>query len=224
MNQLVTQGIILSRTDFGEADRIITLLTPDHGKLRLLAKGVRRVKSKLAGGIELFSVSSITFVKGRGEIGTLVSTRLFKHYAHIVTNLERTLLGYEFIKRINKVTEDQPEAAYFELLNQSFAALDDLNQPLSLIALWFELHLLELAGHTLNLQTDDQGKKLDATQTYNFNFDRMAFGPAPNGRFQANHIKLLRLVSSRQSPAGIARIQQWGQLAEVCLRFLEQLR
>src|SRR5688572_3433628 len=137
MNQLVTEGIILSRTDYGEADRIITLLTPEHGKLRLMAKGVRRVKSKLAGGIELFSVSTITFVKGRGDIGTLVSTRLVKHYGRIVEDLDRTMLGYELIKQLNKVTEDHPEPAYFELLQQTFEALNDPGVPLGLIRFWF---------------------------------------------------------------------------------------
>jgi len=60
VKQFVTTGLVLSRTDFGEADRIITVLTPDHGKLRLMAKGVRRMKSKLAGGIDLFTVSDLT--------------------------------------------------------------------------------------------------------------------------------------------------------------------
>lgn len=110
MNQIVTTAIVLGRTDYGEADRILTLLTPDQGKLRLLAKGVRRVKSKLAGGIELFSVSTITFVRGRGDIGALVSTRLNKHYGHIVQDLDRTMLGYELLKQLNKTTEDEPSS------------------------------------------------------------------------------------------------------------------
>lgn len=67
MNQIVTKGIVLSRTEFGEADRIITVLTTDHGKIRLIAKGVRRIKSKSAGGIELFSVSDITYIPGRRD-------------------------------------------------------------------------------------------------------------------------------------------------------------
>src|SRR5262245_10052748 len=123
MKQLVTEAIILSRTDYGEADRILTLLTPDQGKLRVLAKGVRRVKSKLAGGIELFSISTIIFIRGRGEIGTLISTRLVKHYAHIVADLDRTMAGYELIKEINKVTEDEPGPEYFMLLRQVFEVL-----------------------------------------------------------------------------------------------------
>ena len=56
MNQLVTDGIVLSRVNYGEADRIIKLLTPEAGKLSLMARGVRKPKSKLAGGIELFSI------------------------------------------------------------------------------------------------------------------------------------------------------------------------
>jgi DNA repair protein RecO (recombination protein O) len=109
VNQILTRGIVLSRTDYGEADRILTLLTPDQGKIRLIAKGVRKIKSKLAGGIELFSVSDVTFIRGRGDIGTLVSARLDTHYGTIVKDIERVQLGYDLIKQINKSTEDQPE-------------------------------------------------------------------------------------------------------------------
>jgi DNA repair protein RecO (recombination protein O) len=51
MRQFRTQAIILNRTDYGEADRIISFLTPDHGKVKAIAKAVRKSKSKLAGGI-----------------------------------------------------------------------------------------------------------------------------------------------------------------------------
>ncbi len=194
MKQIATEGIILSRTDYGEADRIITLLTPDHGKLRLMAKGVRRIKSKLAGGIELFSVSSITFIPGRGEIGTLVSTRLAKHYGHIVEDLDRTMLGYELIKQLNKVTEDHPESGYFDLLHTTFEALDSPALGLDLIRFWFATHLLRLSGHVPNLHTDRGGSKLDAAQLYDLDPDNMCFIPVPHrGSFGASHIKFLRL-------------------------------
>src|SRR5581483_3542398 len=112
MRQFRTQAIILNRTDYGEADRIISFLTPDHGKLKAIAKGVRKSKSKLAGGIELFSVSDISFIPGRKEISTVVSTRLIKHYGHIVKDLNRTNTGYALIKRLDKATEDAPETDY----------------------------------------------------------------------------------------------------------------
>lgn len=222
MKQLVTTAIILSRTDYGEADRILTVLTPEYGKLRLLAKGVRRVKSKLAGGIELFSVSTITFVKGRGEIGTLVSTRLNKHYAHIVEDLQRTMLGYELIKQLNKVTEDEPEPEYFELLHQTFEALDELTIPLPLIRFWFIAQIQRLGGHTPNLQTDEQDRKLVADQLYDFDFERMTFVANPlSGRFTANHIKFLRLVFAGNTPKALMQVQGVGQLLPECAPLLD---
>lgn len=207
MKPLSTTGIILRRTNFGEADRIVTLLTPDYGKLRLMAKGVRKVKSKLAGGIELFSVSQISFIKGRGDIGTLISSRLVIHYGTIVKNLERTMLAYELIKRIDKATEDEPEAAYFELLQQAFIALADVHIDLTLIEVWFSMQLLKLAGHSPNLQTDPAGNRLTVGALYNFSFDDMVFVSAPAGRFNANHIKLLRLGFGQHQPKALQQVE-----------------
>ena len=214
MNQLTTTAIILSRTDYGEADRIITLLTPDWGKLTLLAKGVRRIKSKLAGGIELFSVSEITFIKGRGEVGTLVSTRLVQHYKRIVGDLDRTMLGYELIKKMHKATEDEPEAAYFTLMRQTFEALDDPTIDSRLVQLWFLMQLLQLDGYTPNLETDTNGRKLDPTATYTFSFDQATFAPHPDGVFAARHIKFLRLGFGPHTPGALAHIQGIGQLVQ----------
>ena len=222
MKQLVTTAIILNRTDYGEADRILTLLTPEYGKLSLLAKGVRKVKSKLAGGIELFSVSEITFIKGRGEVGTLVSTRLVKHYEHIVGDLNRTMLGYELIKRLNKITEDEPEEDYFHLLRETFEALDEVAVPLELIRFWFGLQLLRLNGHTPNLQTDDLGNKLTADTNYEFNYENMAFRPVEDGKFSAGHIKLLRLIFEGHSARFINQIQGSNRLTMDCVPLAQQ--
>jgi DNA repair protein RecO len=194
--QQITTGIVLTRVDYGEADRIITLLTPDNGKLRLMAKGVRRIKSKLAGGIELFSSTNITFIRGRGEIGTLVSSRLLTHYGHIVQDLDRTMLGYELIKQLNKATEDEPEKEYFHLLEQSFIALDDATIDIGLVRVWFAAQLLRLSGHTPNLQTEPNGTKLHVELQYEFSFDDSAFRARPDGPYQADDIKFMRLVFS----------------------------
>lgn len=214
MNQLLTHGIILSRTDFGEADRIITLLTSDHGKIRLLARGVRRVKSKLAGGIELFSVSHITFIRGKGEIGTLVSTRLIRHYGNIVSDIGRTMLGYELIRQLHRATEDEPEPEYYELLEQAFAALDDKAIDVELIKLWFSAQLLRLAGHTPNLQTDTAGAKLEASGRYEFSIDDMAFQGRPDGGFGVDEIKFMRLVFNGNPPVVLAKVAGAGRLVD----------
>ncbi|TAH32287.1 DNA repair protein RecO [Candidatus Saccharibacteria bacterium] len=206
MNQIVTHGIILARTDYGEADRIITMLTPDHGKLRLMAKGVRRLKSKLAGGIELFSTSELTYMPGRGEIGRLISTRLQRHYAHIVEDVNRTMLGYDLIKQLNKATEDQCEPDYYELLEQAFDALDDVGIDIELIRLWFSAQLLRLGGHTPNLQTEADGSKLQADGEYEFSFDDSAFFSRPGATFHADDIKFLRLVFAGNAPGILQKV------------------
>jgi DNA repair protein RecO (recombination protein O) len=201
--QQVTTGIVLSRIDYGEADRI---LTPDQGKLRVMAKGVRRVKSKLAGGIELFSVTDVTFMRGRGEIGRLISTRLVIHYGNIVTNLDRTMAGYDFIKQLNRATEDEPESEYFHLLEQTFIALNDPTISLDLIRLWFTAQLLQLSGHAPNLHTELSGNKLVAGQRYEFSFDDSGFVARPGAPYGADAIKFLRLTFGGNLPAALTRV------------------
>lgn len=223
MNQLTTTGIILSRTDFGEADRILTLLTPDYGKLRLMAKGVRRVKSKLAGGIELFSVSDVVFIRGRGDMGTLISTRLLKHYGTIIKDIERTMLGYDLLKILNRATEDEPESDYFQLLQKTFEALDDAQIPMEIIRLWFSMQLLRIAGHMPNLQTDTSGKKLEADAAYDFSFDDMTFMPKPNGHFTANEIKFLRLGFSGNQPKILHQVRESGELTRICTPLVQTM-
>lgn len=224
MNQLVDTAIILGRTDYGEADRILTLLTPHHGKLRMMAKGVRRVKSKLAGGIELFSVSTITFVRGRGDIGTLVSTRLVKYYSEIVKDLSRTQAAYDCIKQLNKTTEDEPEEAYFYILEHVFEALDDAGVDLTLVRCWFGAHLLRLGGHEPNLQSDAHGAALNAEAKYVFDFERMCFAASDHGRFGAQHIKLLRLVFGDATPNALQRVAGVAQLAEAIAPLIQTMR
>ncbi len=224
MNQLVTRAIILSRTDYGEADRILTVLTPQYGKLRLLAKGVRRVKSKLAGGIELFSVSEIAYIRGRGDIGTLVSTRLQKYYGHIVQDLERTMTAYELIKQLNKLTEDEVEEAYFTLLQDAFVALDDAAVGLPLIRFWFSAQLLRLEGQTPNLQTDDHNEPLQADRTYAYNSDRMAFTPDDRGTFDASVIKVLRLTFNGATATALQHIQGIDALVPAAARLVQSLQ
>jgi len=67
MNMRRTSAIVLRRTNYGEADRILQLLTPD-GKRGVMAKGVRREKSRLAGGIELFAICEVVITDGKGEL------------------------------------------------------------------------------------------------------------------------------------------------------------
>jgi DNA repair protein RecO (recombination protein O) len=212
MNKFNTQAIVLARVNYGEADRIITFLTPNSGKVKVIAKAVRKPKSKLAGGIELFSVSDIGVIVGRSEINTLASSRLLRHYGEIVKDLGRSGPAYEFIKVLNKATEDHPEPAYFDLLNLAFASLDDKNISPQLVQVWFSAQLLKLAGHSPNLRSEKSGQKLKSDQTYDFNLDSMALQPRPGGRLGADQIKFLRIIFSDNSPQVINKVQGLDKL------------
>ena len=223
--QFTTKGIILARTDFGEADRILIFLTPDHGKVRAIAKSVRKSQSRLAGGIELFSVSDLTLVVGRGEINTLISSRLVRHCGNIVKDIERTKLAYEFLRVMNKATEDKPEEAYFKLLGGGLEALDDLELEPELTALWFDMQLLKLAGHMPNLRTDSYGAKLTKVKSYSIDLEKMRFEPRPQGTgsFTANDIKFLRLGFSASKPQTIHRINGADKVAAACQPLIQTM-
>lgn len=223
--QFTTKGIILSRTDFGEADRILTFLTPDHGKVKAIAKSVRKSQSKLAGGIELFSISDLTLIVGRGEINTLISSRLVCHYSNIVKDIGRTKLAYEFLKVINKATEDKPEEAYFKLLGGSLEALDELELAPDLTALWFDMQLLKLAGHMPNLHADSSGAKLTKAKSYSIDLEKMRFEPGPqkSGSFTANDIKFLRLGFRAGRPQTLHRINGADKIAAACAPLIQTM-
>ena len=225
MQRFATVGILLSRTNYGEADRILTFLTPDHGKVKVFAKGVRKQKSKLAGGIELFSVSEISIMIGRSELNTLLSTRLKKHYGNIVKDLDRTNAGYEMIMLINKATAEQPESAYFELLKRGFEGLDDTNLDWRLTKLWFDMQLLQLTGHEPNLKTDSDSRLLEKDSTYNFDVEAMCFTASKNGNgsFLPNHIKLLRLGIAVESAEKLIRVSGFEEIAGNCCQLSHSL-
>jgi DNA repair protein RecO len=191
---------VLSRLDYGERDRILTLLSREHGKLRVIAKGVRSAKSRLAGGIELFSQSQIGVVEGRGSLGTLTSSRLEVHYGNITKDINKTMMAYDFLKAVGKITEDGTGQDYYDVLAKSLAFLDKTDFDARLVQLWFDLQLLQNYGTLPNLRTDDKDKQLEESTNYQFDYDRQCFVGDPTGSYTSNHIKLLRLVVSGSQP------------------------
>jgi len=208
MNQLKTPGIVLSRINFRETDRIIVVITPDYGKISLIAKGSRSLKSKLAGGIELFTINDLNFVKGRGEVATLISSRLSKNFANIIKDIERVQLGYELLKIIDRTTEDQPEPEFYYLLANAISGLDDLQLPISVVRFWFLVHLIAQSGHAPNLLTDSNNNRLSELENFGFDDDRMSFKPDPKGRYTVNDIKFFRVALTLNSPKSLGRVNK----------------
>jgi DNA repair protein RecO len=207
MKHKIAKSIILKRTNYQDADRIITLLTKEQGKIKVIAKGVRKQKSKLAGGLELLSVSEVSYIQGRSELHTLTSARLIKHYSQIVKDIDRTMMAYRFLGSINKICEDESGQEFFDLLTRGMILLDDFNIQIDLIELWFNLHMLAVTGHQPDLYNDNSGKKLVSNSSYDFDLDTMTFMNSKTDNFNQNHIKLLRLLAEDNSGIKLSKLE-----------------
>lgn len=207
-----SRAIILARTNYAEADRILTILTKDYGKIKVIAKGVRKERSKLAGGIEPFCVSDISFIVGRGELGTLTSARLSAYYGDFINNLEKLDFAYMCLKIINKITEHATEAGYFVLVEQLLQALYDTSIPLSIVKVWWHVGLTSLSGHAINTKATIDNKKFVEEHTYSFVTESGGFLQKESGLLGANHIKLIK-IAGVYGPEVLIKIQGGQSLA-----------
>lgn len=196
MTTIRTRAIVLRRTNYGEADRILQLLTPE-GKRSVMAKGVRREKSRLAGGIELFAVSDIVITEGKGNLGILTSARLVQFYRHILEDYDGMQFAYEAMKQIGKASEMMDEPEWYDVLSEVLMALDVRSIPVQLVQTWFYLHYADLLGHGLSLSHDINGEALAADLRYTYDVSEKGLRESRNGELTADHIKLMRLISAK---------------------------
>ena len=192
-NDLRTSAIILHRTKYGETDRILNLLTPE-GRKSCIAKGARKEKSKLAGGIEMFTVSDIVIHESeKSHLAILTSAKMTKNYLNIISDLARFELGSKIIKMTNKISENIDSPELFSLVNQCFWALDkNLNREL--VESYFLFNLTRISGEDINLHRDVSGEKLSSEMIYAWDTLENALRPEPRGSIKAEHIKLMRLI------------------------------
>ena len=142
--QYKTTGIILKRSNLGEADRIITICTNDRGKIRVVAKGVRKTLSKLAGHLELFCLSSLQLAEGR-NLDVLTGAQIKQCFTKLRQNLTKMRCAYYICEIIDKLTEeneDHPEM--FSLLKEVLENINSGNEKLTLA--YFEIQFLVETG------------------------------------------------------------------------------
>lgn len=190
------RAIVLRRTNYGEADRILQLITPE-GRRTVMARGVRREKSRLAGGIELFAVCDVVVGQGKGELGILTSARLIKFYRHIMTDYDRMEFCYEAMRHVASASENVDEPEWYDILSEVLMALDTMTIDLALTKTWFYLHYSAMLGRELSLSHDIHGKPLEKDQSYTYDVAESGLRPAVNGDILTAHITLLRLINAK---------------------------
>ena len=194
-----TTGIVIGRTNFGEADRVIRFLTPEHGKLSAVARGIRKIKSRSAGHLELFGEVGLMLAKGR-NLDIVASARLAWYPHNIATDYTRLGLAYAFANMTDKLAQERQ--AQPELYNHLHEALQAVDQGASgpLVELWYKLRLLQLAGFRPELTHCVVCGQADGGVAYQFDAARggIVCEPCANAGSRpmpTSTIKLWRLLS-----------------------------
>ncbi len=215
-----TRAVVLRRTNFGEADRILDLLTPE-GRMSVMAKAVRKEKSKLAGGIELFAICDVVIGQGKGDLGLLTSARLVQFYRHILEDYDRMQFAYETLAQVTKASSSLDEAEWYDIVAEVLAALDVKTVPLPLVQTWFYVRIAALLGDELNILRDYKGDKLESDKRYRYDTTEKGFTEDVNGPVMAEHIKILRLISAK--PLGVLlQVGGMGEYLAECLYVARQ--
>ena len=140
-----TQGIVLKQTPIGEADRILSLHTADLGKLRAVARGVRRPKSKLAGHLELLTHAKVSVAEGR-SLDTIAEAETIHSFRGLREDLSLVSRAIYLADLVEGFTaERSPSAATFQLLLEALGRLQDDESPARVMRC-FETQLLRCSG------------------------------------------------------------------------------
>lgn len=146
MERFSTRAVVLSTVDFGEADRVVTFLTEEHGRLSAFANGARKSKRRFAGALEPFTLLKATLVETRGDVYRLDAVEILDSYGPLreeIGRIARASYAVELMKELCREKEAQPQL--FLLLNRFLWALARENAA-GLALFRFELLSLEIAG------------------------------------------------------------------------------
>ena len=140
-------AVVLRRLDYGEADRILTLLTREHGKLSVIAKGSRRARARAANGLDLFVRSRMMLAKGH-NLDVVAQAERFGDVRNICGDLHRTAYACLVAEVADKVLEERhPVDDVFELVVATIERLNAPERPPRAESAWFLMRILDVLGY-----------------------------------------------------------------------------
>ncbi len=143
---LRVEAIILQHSDWGEADRILRLYTREQGKLRAIAKGARKLKSRKAGHLEPFMRSRLMLAQGR-DMWIVTQAELIEPYDPLRQNLESTARMAYVIELLDRLTyEEGQNWQLFDLVSSTLSRLVEQADPFVPIH-YYEMRILDLTGY-----------------------------------------------------------------------------
>lgn len=143
MNPWRDEAIVLGSRKSSEANRVVFLLTREHGRIAAAANGVRKTKSKIGARLEPMCHVDVLIRPGRG-LATVDEVRLVTVQHKLHSDLGRLTQGLAMLEAVDRLTpEHEPVPAIFEMLRRALAALDDSKSPLMLAGFYWKLLALE---------------------------------------------------------------------------------
>ena len=103
-----TEGIILARHDYSDADRILRIYTKKFGKLGVLAKGIKGQKVKSVGMLEIFNKINYSAVRSPG-LDIMTEAMVIDQYGGIRGNLKKISVAYFFLEVVDKITKEEEQ-------------------------------------------------------------------------------------------------------------------
>ena len=144
--KIVTRGLVLRETQTKEADKILTVLTAEHGRLAVIARGARRKNSKIAAASQLLAYSELVLYEQRGWM-MLSEASTLSLWDNVRRDVELLSLASYFAEMAEAVSGEEPAGGILSLLLNSLYALDSLHKPPELVKAAYELKLLSLSGY-----------------------------------------------------------------------------
>jgi DNA repair protein RecO (recombination protein O) len=141
------QGVVLRSIKLGEADKIVTVMTQGSGKVRAVAKGIRKTTSRFGARLEPFTHVSLMLYHGRGQLDTITQAEIIAPHMAIRGSLGLFAAGETMLEAVDKVAEDHERNVRLVLLLLSgLRALETAPADPAAVAESFMLKLLSLSG------------------------------------------------------------------------------
>ncbi len=146
MKQMKVNGIIIAENNSNDFDKMLTMLTPNLGKISCSARGARRTKSQLLAGTQLFTFGEYMIFKG-SDTYTINSCEIIEMFYNLRTDLDKLLYASHINKIINDVTTENQNSFYIlKLFLNTLYAISETDKNLDFIISVFKMRLMKIIG------------------------------------------------------------------------------
>jgi DNA repair protein RecO (recombination protein O) len=163
---LKVEAVILRHTDYGEADRLLTIFTREQGKLRAIAKGVRKMQSRKAGHLEPFTQVALMLAQGH-DLWIVTQAEAVEAFQPLREDLERIGYAGYVVELLDRFTyEEGQNWQLYQLLIETLGRLANEDDPFVTVH-YYEMRLLDLLGfRPLLFECAVCGKEIQAVDQY----------------------------------------------------------